>query len=62
MNPPKEQRTVDCSKHEATIDRLLDVKDTAHYGVIYVSGGDLKAVMRNAKALVDFAATVLRRR
>lgn len=45
----------------AKLDRLLDLKDTAHYGVIYVSGADLRAAMRNAKSLVDFGAAVLRR-
>jgi hypothetical protein len=43
------------------LDRLLDLKDTAHYGVMYVSGADLKTAMRNAKGLVDFASGVLRR-
>jgi hypothetical protein len=45
----------------AKLDRLLDIKDTAQYGVIYVSGRDLKAAMRNAEALVTFALAVVRR-
>lgn len=46
----------------ARLDRLLDLKDTAHYGVIYVSGKDLRAALRNAKGLVEFGGMVLRRR
>ena len=42
--------------------RLLDLKDTAHYGVIYISAADLKAAMRNAEDLVAFATVVVRRR
>jgi hypothetical protein len=41
--------------------RLLDMKDTAQYGFIYVSGQNLKAALRQARVLVTFAATVLRR-
>lgn len=43
------------------LSRLLDLKDTAHYGVIYVSGSDLVSVMRNAKHLIDFAHGIARR-
>jgi hypothetical protein len=43
------------------LDRLLDMKDGAQYGVIHVSGTDLKTAMRSAKALVDFATKVVRR-
>jgi hypothetical protein len=32
------------------MDRLLDVKDTAHYGVIQVSGEQLKSALRSAQA------------
>jgi hypothetical protein len=42
--------------------RLLDVKDTAHYGVIYISGTDLAAAIRSAKHLIDFAAVIVQRR
>jgi hypothetical protein len=45
----------------SNLDRLLDLKDGAQYGVIYVSGADLKSAMRNAKALVEFATSVVRR-
>jgi hypothetical protein len=43
------------------LDRLLGMKDGAPYGVIQVSGTDLKTAMRNEKALVDFATKVVRR-
>jgi len=41
--------------------RLLNLKDTAQYGFIHVGSGDLRAVLRDAKALIDFADEVLRR-
>lgn len=41
--------------------RLLDQKDTAHYGLVHVSGQSLKAALRQAQALVGFAATVVGR-
>jgi hypothetical protein len=41
--------------------RLLDLKDTAQYGLIHVSGQNLKAALRQAGTLVSFAGTVLRR-
>ena len=41
--------------------RLLDLKDTAHYGLIHVSNQNLKTALRHAEALVTFAASVLRR-
>lgn len=40
---------------------LLDLKDTAHYGLINVSTPELKRASRNAKALIDFADQVVRR-
>jgi hypothetical protein len=39
--------------------RLLDLKDEAHYGLFDIGGADLRAAVRQAKALVDFAAQVL---
>jgi hypothetical protein len=39
--------------------RLLGLKDEAHYGLFDVGGADLRAALRQAKALVDFAARVL---
>lgn len=41
--------------------RLLDLKDTAHYGLIHVSGDTLKASLRQAERLVRFAAEVVGR-
>jgi hypothetical protein len=45
----------------ATLRRLLDLKDTAHYGLIPVSRQRLTAALRQARSLVDFAARVSRR-
>lgn len=45
----------------ATLRRLLDLKDTAHYGLIAVSGQRLKRALRQAADLVEFAETILRR-
>ena len=44
----------------ATLRRLLDLKDTAHYGLIPVSRQRLTAALRQARSLVDFAARALR--
>jgi len=41
------------------LDRLLDLKDGAHYGVIHVTTTELKIAMRQARALVEFATAVL---
>ncbi len=56
-------RTVHPGGDEASkkLDRLLDLKDAAHYGVIHVSGQDLQAALRSAKSLVSFAEDVVRR-
>ncbi len=40
--------------------RLLDLKDTAHYGLISVTGPALKRAMRRAESLVNFAEVVVR--
>jgi hypothetical protein len=42
------------------LQRLLDLKDSAHYGVITLSGEALKAALRGARGLVQFSASVLR--
>lgn len=42
--------------------RLLDLKDTAHYGLINVSHQRLTAARRQAGTLIEFAAEVARRR
>jgi hypothetical protein len=49
---------VEAAKH---LDRLLVIKDTAHYGVIHVSSSEMKSTLRNAKSLVNFAEARLRR-
>lgn len=41
--------------------RLIDLKDTAHYGIINVTPPKLKNALRDATQLVDFAAQVLNR-
>ena len=42
------------------LQRLLDLKDSAHYGVITLSGEALKTALRGARNLVDFSAGILR--
>jgi hypothetical protein len=42
------------------LQRLLDLKDSAHYGVITLSGEDLKTALRAARTLVEFSAAALR--
>ena len=41
--------------------RLLSAEDSAQYGFIHVSSSELRAVTRQAQALVDFAQRVLLR-
>jgi hypothetical protein len=41
--------------------RLLSLKDEAHYGFFDIGGRDLQAAIRQAEALVDFAAAAVRR-
>jgi hypothetical protein len=41
--------------------RLVALKDEAHYGLFDISGNDLRAVLRQARRLVDFAAKVVMR-
>lgn len=43
------------------LNRLLSLKDEAHYGLFDVSGQDLKSALRQASDLVEFAEDVLRR-
>lgn len=43
------------------LQRILDLKDEAHYGFFGVGGTHLRAALRQADALVEFADTVLRR-
>lgn len=42
--------------------RLLGVKDEAHYGLVDVSGQHLQSALRQAEALVAFAAGTIERR
>jgi hypothetical protein len=44
-----------------SLERLLNLKDEAHYGLFDVGSNDLKAALRQASKLADFAAEVLRR-
>jgi hypothetical protein len=44
-----------------SLERLLNLKDEAHYGLFDVGGQDLKSALRQASALVEFAAEVLHR-
>jgi hypothetical protein len=39
--------------------RLLDIKDNAHYGMVYVGAQQAKAAIRHAKTLVDGATQLL---
>jgi hypothetical protein len=41
--------------------RLLALKDEAHYGLFDVGGNDLRAALRQARSLTDFAAEALLR-
>lgn len=41
--------------------RLLEVKDGAHYGVVYLTPARAKTALRNATALTETAESALRR-
>lgn len=41
--------------------RLMDLKDTAHYGTITATPAKLRSALRDASHLVEFAAQVLNR-
>jgi hypothetical protein len=43
-----------------SLQRLLNLKDQAHYGLFDVAGKDLRAALRQAEALVAFATDVSR--
>lgn len=47
------------SRATATLARLLDLKDTAHYGLIYVCGQRLTSALAQADRLVRFAEGIL---
>lgn len=40
---------------------LLDLKDTAHYGVIHVTSAELRRALRRSEQLVSYAKTILAR-
>lgn len=44
-----------------SLNRLLSLKDEAHYGLFDVSGQDLKTALRQANGIIGFAETVVRR-
>ena len=44
-----------------SLNRLLSLKDEAHYGLLDVAGKDLKSALRQASELVRFAEETLRR-
>lgn len=41
--------------------RLIDIKDTAQYGVMHLSAAQVKTAVRQAQTLIDFAEAVIRR-
>lgn len=45
----------------ASLSRLLNLKDEAHYGWYEVGSQDLRTALRQATALLDFAEAVARR-
>lgn len=55
---PLVEQVVGGKKASADLLRLLDLKDTAHYGLIYVSGHKLAGALRQARRLVEFAERV----
>jgi hypothetical protein len=44
-----------------SLNRLLTLKDQAHYGLFDIGGQDLKSALRQASDLVTFAEATLRR-
>ena len=51
----------DAIPESVNVAAALAVLETAHYGVIHVSGPELKSALRNAQALVKFGESSLRR-
>jgi|HubBroStandDraft_3_1064219.scaffolds.fasta_scaffold09313_3 hypothetical protein len=56
-----EQVTPGGKKAANSLRRLLSLKDEAQYGLFDVGGQQLKAALRQASDLVDFAEGILRR-
>lgn len=48
------------TKLSNALGRLLDIKDGAHYGVVFVAAQTARAALRHARVLVDGAGEVLR--
>jgi hypothetical protein len=44
-----------------SLNRLLSLKDQAHYGLFDVGGGDLKSALRHANGMIEFAEKTMRR-
>jgi len=57
-----EQITHGGRRAASSLRRLLSLKDEAHYGLFDISGGNLQAALRQARALVKFADQVTQRR
>jgi len=51
----------DGAKLANALGRLLDIKDGAHYGAVFIGNQTAKAALRQAKVLVEGAEVVLRR-
>jgi hypothetical protein len=69
LSPASSARTQPCSEADAIHrprhaqkERLLNLKDEAHYGLFDVGSNDLKSALRQASKLAEFAAEVLQRR
>jgi hypothetical protein len=45
----------------ASLGRLLSLKDEAQYGLLDIGGSDLKAALRQADGLVEFAEAIVAR-
>lgn len=43
------------------LQKLIDLKDAAHYGFIDVTGAELRKALRQARSLIEFADGVLSR-
>ena len=56
-----EQVTPGGKKAANSLRRLLSLKDEAQYGLFDIGGQQLKAALRQASDLVDFAEDILRR-
>lgn len=53
-------RTRPCDRADARIE-LLNLKDTAQYGLIPITRRELTTTLRRARTLLEFAGEVLRR-